>query len=52
MIARTSTSIAPWTLVEGNSKRFARIKVISSFCDKLEEALEQRRTQAKLKKAV
>jgi len=39
MIARTSTSIAPWTLVEGNSKRFARIKTISTFCDKLEEAL-------------
>lgn len=43
MIARTSTSIAPWTLVEGNSKRFARIKVISSFCDKLEEALARKR---------
>lgn len=39
MIARTSTSISPWTLVEGNSKRFARIKTIATFCDKLEEAL-------------
>lgn len=39
MIARTSTSVSPWTLVEANSKRFARIKTISTYCDKLEEAL-------------
>ncbi len=42
MIARTSTSIAPWTLVEGNNKRFARLKSISTFCDKLEDALGRR----------
>ena len=28
MVARTSTKIAPWTLVEGNDKNFARIKVL------------------------
>ncbi|MDX9862799.1 MAG: polyphosphate kinase [Rhodospirillales bacterium] len=39
MIARTSTSTSPWTLVEGNSKRFARIKTIATYCEKLEEAL-------------
>jgi hypothetical protein len=27
MVARTSTEVAPWTLVEGNDKNFARIKV-------------------------
>lgn len=43
MIARTSTSIAPWTLVEGDSKRFARIRVISTFCEELEKALEKGR---------
>jgi hypothetical protein len=35
MVERTSTSLAPWTLVEGNDKRYARIKVISTVCDRL-----------------
>ena len=28
MVARTSTQIAPWTLVEGNDKNFARVAVL------------------------
>lgn len=39
MIARTSTSVSPWTLVESNGKRFARIKTIATFCEKLEQVL-------------
>ncbi len=35
MVERTSTSLAPWTLVEGNDKRYARIKVISTVCERL-----------------
>jgi len=35
MVERTSTQLAPWTLVEGNDKRFARIKVLRTLCDKL-----------------
>ncbi len=38
MIERTSTTHAPWTLVEGNDKRFARIKVLRTLCDRLEAA--------------
>lgn len=45
MIARTSTTISPWTLVEANGKRFARIKTISTYCEKLEEALDQARAR-------
>lgn len=30
MIERTSTSAAPWTIVEGNDKRWARVKVVES----------------------
>ncbi len=41
MIERTSTAYAPWTLVEGNDKRFARIKVLHTLCDRLEEHLEK-----------
>ena len=40
MIERTSTAYAPWTLVEGNDKRFARIKVLQTVCERLEEALK------------
>ncbi len=40
MIDRTSTEIAPWTLVEANDKNFARIKVLKTVCDRLSAALE------------
>ena len=40
IVERTSTHSAPWILVEGNDKRFARIKVIRTFCDRLEAMIE------------
>ena len=39
MVERTSTSHAPWTLVEGNDKYFARIKVLKTACERLRAAL-------------
>ena len=39
MVARTSTSRAPWTLVEGNCKRWARLKVLATVADALEQRL-------------
>jgi polyphosphate:AMP phosphotransferase len=39
MIERTSTELAPWTMVEANDKRYARIKIIETLCDRLEQAL-------------
>ena len=39
MVARTSTRIAPWTLVEANDKNFARIKVLRTLADQLEDRL-------------
>jgi polyphosphate:AMP phosphotransferase len=39
MVERTSTQHAPWTLVEGNDKPFARLKVLRTVCDRLESAL-------------
>lgn len=39
MVERTSTAPAPWTLVEGNDKRFARIRVLKTLCANLEKAL-------------
>jgi len=39
MVERTSTEIAPWHLVEGDSKRWARVKVVETVCDQIEAAL-------------
>jgi polyphosphate:AMP phosphotransferase len=41
MVDRTSTEIAPWTLVEAEDKRFARVKVLSTINDRLKVALER-----------
>jgi AMP-polyphosphate phosphotransferase len=40
MVERTSTELAPWTLVEAEDKRFARVKVLRTIADRLESALE------------
>jgi polyphosphate kinase 2 (PPK2 family) len=32
---RTSTAAAPWTLVEGNDKHWARVKVAETVRDRL-----------------
>ena len=45
MIERTSTRIAPWVLVEGNDKRFARVKILEAVCDKLERSLGKPTTE-------
>jgi len=39
MVERTSTRMAPWTLVEGNDKRFARVRVLEEVCEALETAV-------------
>ncbi len=38
MIERTSTELAPWTLVEANDKHFARVKVLRTLVTALERA--------------
>jgi len=39
MVDRTSTEIAPWTLVEADDKAFARIKVLKTLCTTVRDAL-------------
>jgi polyphosphate:AMP phosphotransferase len=39
MIERTSTEKAPWVLVEGNDKKWARIKVLKAVVDRLSSEL-------------
>ena len=40
MIQRTSVYRSPWVLVENNSKRYGRIKVLKEVCDALEKVVE------------
>ncbi len=42
MVDRTSTEIAPWTLVEANDKRFARVKVLRTLNEALEAAFARK----------
>jgi polyphosphate:AMP phosphotransferase len=39
MIDRTSTEIAPWTIVEANNKYFARLKILKEVCRRIEAVL-------------
>ena len=41
MVERTSTKIAPWTLVEGNDKNFARIRVLRTLAERLDDRLKK-----------
>lgn len=41
MVDRTSNTRAPWTLVEANDKRFARVKVLKTVNDALEAAFSR-----------
>ena len=41
MLERTSTKDAPWSLIAGNDKRFARIQVLEIVTDALREALKK-----------
>jgi AMP-polyphosphate phosphotransferase len=40
LVEHTSTNAAPWVIVEGNDKAYARIRVITTLCDRLEAALK------------
>ncbi len=50
MVDRTSTEISPWTLVEANDKRWARVKVLRTLNQALEAAFERSAKQARKKK--
>ena len=40
MLVRTSKEYAPWIVVEGNDKYFARIKVLESVVKAIKERVE------------
>ena len=39
MVAHTSTEFAPWTVVAGNDKHFARVQILKTLCEALERLL-------------
>jgi polyphosphate kinase 2 (PPK2 family) len=41
MLARTDQPLAPWDLIEGESKRYARVKVIETVCARIEEGMQR-----------
>lgn len=40
MLLKTSTVTAPWTIVEGDDKHYARVKVLETLVDKLSVELD------------
>jgi len=45
MLARTSTAHAPWTVIEANDLRWARVRVFETLVERIEQAVARRRTQ-------
>lgn len=42
MVDRTSTEIAPWTLVPANDKNVARIRILKTLCGRIEQELKRK----------
>jgi polyphosphate:AMP phosphotransferase len=40
MVAKTSTDIAPWYIIAANDKKYARIEVLKTICEKMEKHLK------------
>jgi polyphosphate:AMP phosphotransferase len=40
MVRLTGTGLAPWHLIEGNDKRYARVRVLEILCEALDRALD------------
>jgi polyphosphate kinase 2 (PPK2 family) len=50
MLLKTSTLSAPWTVVEGNDKNYARVKVLETLVELLEKGLQAKSVETKPKK--
>lgn len=46
MLVRTHTKEAPWIIVEGNDKRYARIKVLETFIKRAQWAVAAKKAQS------
>jgi polyphosphate:AMP phosphotransferase len=43
MIQKTSTETAPWIIVEGNDKKYARLKVLQTVIDRIKDEIKNRK---------
>jgi polyphosphate kinase 2 (PPK2 family) len=41
LLSRTSTDIAPWTILAANDKYYARVQALTAYRDALKKALKQ-----------
>jgi polyphosphate kinase 2 (PPK2 family) len=41
MLARTDQPLAPWNLIEGDSKRYARVRVIETVIERIEHGMRE-----------
>jgi polyphosphate kinase 2 (PPK2 family) len=41
MLSRTDQPRAPWSLIEGDSKRYARVKVIETVIERIEQGMRE-----------
>jgi polyphosphate kinase 2 (PPK2 family) len=48
MLAKTDSPHAPWTVVEANDIRYARVKVFQTIVERIEEALAKRKNAPEL----
>ena len=51
MLLKTSTITAPWTVVEGNDKYYARVKTVRTLVETVSKALQIKPEEAVLEKA-
>ena len=47
MLLRTSTTYAPWIIVEGNDKYYARVKVLETVIDAIEKKIKEKQEKKK-----
>ena len=47
MLIRTSSPYAPWIVVEGNCKYYARIKVLETVVEAVEKKVEEKKQEKK-----
>ncbi len=47
MVVRTSTKLAPWIIVPGNDKKYARVEVLRQICEHMRAHLKRHQKQEK-----
>ena len=50
MLTNTSTTYAPWTIVEANDKLWARVRALQAIVDAIEAGLDEKKGIGKAKK--